>query len=176
MSKLYGVPDGLLIGQQCRVDELNDRIVERQFSDKPLAPNFSPIPVMTKYAHFPALDRKAPASVPIKSTLEHNVQTNFSPATHNGPPNTYLRNVDLESSLRNQSVALQRGITQGIYVPHSSSDLYKVHVPSKPGPQPNMNLFEKPSFNPTIREQNAQQSSIGKDQFYNHTRVQLRNL
>ena len=174
--QLYGVPSGILYGQNERVDELNQRIQSRQFSDKPLAPNFSPIPVMTKYAHFPALARKAPASVPIKSTLEHNVQTNFSPATHNGPPNTYLRNVDLESSLRNQSVALQRGITQGIYVPHSSSDLYKVHVPSKPGPQPHMNLFEKPSFNPTIREQNAQQSSIGKDQFYNHTRVQLRNL
>jgi len=174
MSKLYGVPDGLLIGQQSRVDELNDRIVERQFSDKPLAPNFSPIPVMTKYSHFPALDRKAPTTVPINVSLEHNVQTNFSPATQNGPPNTYLRNVDLESSLRNQTIALQRGATQGVYVPSSDSDLYKVHVTSKPGPQPHSNLFEKQSFASTTREQNARQSSIGKDQFYNHTRVQLR--
>tara|TARA_E500000331_G_C16994293_1_gene599166 strand:- start:119 stop:649 length:531 start_codon:yes stop_codon:yes gene_type:complete len=176
MSKLYGVPDGLLIGQHSRVDELNDRIVERQFSDKPLAPNFSPIPTMTKYSHFPALDRKAPTSVSIQPSLEHNVQTNFSPATQNGPPQTYLRNVDMESSLRNQTVALQRGITQGVYVPSSQSDLYKVQVPSKPGPQPHKNLFEKSSFAQTAREQNTQQSSIGKELFYNHTRVQLRGL
>jgi len=176
MSKLYGVPDGLLIGQQCRVDELNDRIVDRQFSDKPLAPNFDPRPVMTKYSHFPALDRKAPSSVAIQSSAPHNVHSNFSPATQNGPPNAYLRNIDTESSLRNQSVALQRGVTQSVYVPSSDSDLYKVHVPSKPGPQPHSNLFEKQTFSATVREQNAQQSTIGKDRFFNHTRVQLRNL
>ena len=52
MSKLYGVPDGLLIGQQSRVDEINERIGSRQFSDQPLAPNFDPRPVMTKYMIF----------------------------------------------------------------------------------------------------------------------------
>ena len=172
---IYGLPNGLLIGQQSRVDELNDRIVDRQFSDKPLAPNFDPRPVMTKYSQFPALDRRANASVPMPSYVVHNVQTNFSPATQNGPPDTYLRNVDMESSLRNQTVALHRGITQGVYVPSSDSYLYKVHVQSTPGPQPHLNLFEKQSFSTTSRERNTRQSSIGTDTFYNHTRVQLRN-
>ena len=176
MSKLYGVQEGLLIGQQCRVDELNDRIVSRQFSDKPLAPNFDPRPVMTKYAHFPALDRKAPSSVPIQSTLAHNVESNFSPATQNGPPVPYLRNIDAESTLRNQSVALQRGATQGVYVPSSNSDLYKVHVTSTPGPQPHKGLFEQQRFSHNARQQNIQNTDIGKDQFHNHTRTQMRSI
>ena len=176
MSKIYGVPDGLLIGQQCRVDELNDRIVERQFPDRPLAPNFDPRPVMTRYSKFPALDRIAPTNVPIQSNNLHNGHTNFSPATHHGPPTAYLKNIDIETTLRNQTVALQHGSTQGVYVPSSQSDLYKVNVVGRSGPQPHRGLFEKTQFSKTAREANAEQSSIGKDTFYNHTRVQLRGL
>jgi hypothetical protein len=177
MSTLYGVPNGLLIGQQARVDELNERMVARQFPDKPLAPNFDPRPISTKYSLFPALDRRAPPSVPIKPTETHNVHSNFSPATHNGPPQTYLNNIDTESVLRNQTVALQHGPTQGVYVPNSSSDLYKVHVSGdNRGPQPHKGLFTHAPISQTPREGHVQQSKIGQQTFHNHTRIQLRNL
>jgi hypothetical protein len=45
---MEGVHVGVSYGQQDRVDELNERIRQRHFSDKPLAPNFSSHPVMTK--------------------------------------------------------------------------------------------------------------------------------
>lgn len=176
MSKLYGVPDGLLIGQQSRVDEINERIGSRQFSDQPLAPNFDPRPVMTKYMKFPALDRIAPASEIIQPSVEHNVHSNFSPATQNGPPNTYFRNIDVETTLRNQTVSLQRGATQGVYVPSSNSDLYRVYVPSTPGPQPHKGLFQQSSFTTNPRSHNIKKQDIGKDAFNNHTRTQLRAL
>lgn len=176
MSKLYGVPNGLLVGQHSRVDELNERINSRQFSDKPLAPNFDPRPVMTKYAYFPGLDRRPPSNIPIKSYLDHSVISNFSPATQNGPPTTYFNSIDTESILRNQTVSLQKGTTQGTYVPSSDSDLYKVDVPSKQSHQPHPSLFHHQPINSTQRELKTSHLPIGKDTLHNHTRVQLRSL
>jgi hypothetical protein len=176
MSKLYGVQQGLIIGQQERVDELNDRIASRQFPDHGLAPNFDPRPVMTKYMKFPTIDRRAPSNVPIQPSLAHSVHNNFSPATQMGPPSGFLQNVDTESVLRNQTTALQHGATQNVYVPSSTSDLYNVHVTSTPGPQPHPSLFDRPTFAPTTRELRTQHAPIGKDQFHNHTRTQLRGL
>ena len=177
MSQLYGVPQGLLIGQQSRVDELNERISSRQFPDQPLAPNFDPRPVMTKYSYFPAIDNRAKAHVPIKPVLAHSVKHNFSPATQNGPPVSYLANIDTESVLRNQTTALQRNAPQSVYVPSTTSDLYKVDVTSSTNqPQPHRLLFEKTSTYTTSRSQSVLESNIGKDTFYNHTRNQLRNI
>jgi hypothetical protein len=178
MSQLYGVPQGLFIGQQSRVDELNERISSRQFPDQPLAPNFDPRPVMTKYSYFPAIDNRAKPNVPIKPYLAHSVKHNFSPATQNGPPVTYLANIDTESVLRNQTTSLQHNAPQSVYVPSTSSDLYKVDVaPSRPGPQqPHRLLFENSPVYTTSRSQSVLESNIGKDTFYNHTRNQLRNI
>ena len=106
--ELYGVPSGILYGQNERVDELNERIQARQFSDRPLAPNFSSRPVLSKYSHFPVVDRRAQSDEKIQQVPLHNVETNFSPATHNGPPCGYYTNIDLESQLRNQSHKVQK--------------------------------------------------------------------
>ena len=172
---LYGVHKGVSYGQHERVDELNERIQSRQFSDKPLAPNFSSRPVLSKYSRFPIIDRRAPVETPIQNVGVHNVENNFSPATHNGPPGTYFVNVDVESGLRNQTVALSKGIPQGIYVPNSDSDLYKVNVISRPGPNPHPKLFDSQSSQ-KFRETNVHLSNIGKEMFHNHTRNQLREL
>ena len=169
---LYGVPTGVSYGQNERVDELNDRLQSRQFSDKPLAPNFSGRPVLTKQSRFQILDRRAPFQEQIISMEPHNVETNFSPATHRGPPSTFFTHVDVESGLRNQTVALQRGSIQSVYVPDSTSDLYKVHVPSSIGPNPHPGLSASQSF----RETRHMNHNIGRDVFNNHTRTQLRGL
>jgi hypothetical protein len=173
--ELYGVPSGILYGQNERVDELNERIQARQFSDRPLAPNFSSRPVLSKYSHFPIVDRRAPSEETIKQMPLHNVETNFSPATQKGPPGAYYANIDLESQLRNQAHKVQKHSNEHVYVPNSGSDLYKVHVPSVPGPNPHPGLFSTNNGLKTFR-QNLLPSTIGRDTFNNHTRVQLRNI
>jgi hypothetical protein len=47
-SNFYGVPHGVLYGQNERVDELNERISARNAPDTHLKPNYDPRPVSTK--------------------------------------------------------------------------------------------------------------------------------
>ena len=161
-------------GQQDRVDELNHRIQGRQFPDNALRPNFDPRPVPTKYAIFPVIDRRTPANYPIESNYLDD--SGFSPATQNGPSKTYLQNIDVETILRNQTVALQHGAAQGVFVPSTNSDLYRVSLPqpSVEITQPFPNLFDRSSFS-THASNVVSDQPIGKSTFFNHTRVQLRN-
>jgi hypothetical protein len=172
----YGVPKGIMYGQQERVDELNERINERQFSDRPLAPNFAPRPITTKYTHFPIIDRRGLEKQPILEKEVHSIGSNFNPGTHRAPPDGFLQNVDTESILRNQHVAVQKGANQSVYVPMSNSDLYKVTVPSKVDPMPNPLLFSSMRINPSVSEVQVRGMNLGNEVFNNHTRNQLRSL
>ena len=171
----YGVQEGILYGQNERVDELNERIQSRYFSDAPLSTNFDPRPVQTKFTLFPIIDSRKESSERILPSINHMVESNFSPATRNGPPSGYFANIDTETLLRNQTVALQHGADRGVYIPSSNSDLYKVHVISRPSEQPFTNLFKKEEYS-TYNSNNFENTPIGKDKFFNHTRTQLRNL
>jgi hypothetical protein len=171
---LFGVHSGLIAGQFDRTDELNDRTVARQFPDRELQPNFGPRPVPTKYSLFPVIERRTPATVPIRDINKHSVRDNFNPATRNGPVSTYLANVNTETILRNQTVGLQRGAGQGVYVPSSDSDLYKVQVVGRREEQTHPNLFERQQYQTTAPITDTW--GIGRDQFHNHTRTQLRNI
>jgi len=175
---MYGVQKGICYGQFDRTDELNNRIHDRQFSDKPLAPNFSSRPVMSKYSHFPIIERRAPHEEQISSVPQHDVNTNFSPATQNGPPSTYLNNIDIETGLRNQTVSHQRYGIQQTYVPNSDSDLYRVNVfsNSETTPQPHPSLFHHASTECTTRAKTVRHINIGNELFHNNTRTQLRSL
>lgn len=173
---LYGVPKGLMYGQQERVDELNERINKRQFSDRPLAPNFAPRPITTKYSRFPIVDRRGCENEPILEKEVHSVGSNFNPGTHRAPPDGFLQNVDMESVLRNQHIAIQKGANQSVYVPDSRSDLYNVTVPKKVDPMPNPLLFTPMRIFPSVQEENVRKMNIGNDVFNNHTRNQLRSL
>lgn len=174
-NAFYGVQEGILYGQNERVDELNERIQSRYFSDVPLPTNFDPRPVQTKYTLFPTINIHKQSSERILPSVNHMVETNFSPATRNGPPSGYFANIDTETILRNQTVALQHGADKGVYIPSSNSDLYKVTVVSKPSEQPFSNLFKKEEYQ-TYSSNNFENSEIGKNRFFNHTRTQLRNL
>ena len=173
---IEGVHRQLIVGQHERLDEINDRIKSRQFSDYPLEPNFSFRPVSTKYSLMPIMAKNSnPAPhVPLKPQFEHIVEMNFNPATRNGPYKTYARNVDTETVLRNQTMAAQNA-SQSVYVPSSDSDLYKTSIVSRPVEQPYRHLFDKPSFVQGVHPNltNAG-SNIGKQQFFNSTRTQLR--
>jgi hypothetical protein len=77
--------------------------------------------------------------------------------------------------LRNQYFSLQHGADQGVYVPSSDSDLYKVEVDDGGNTiqQPFPNLFyvpkmtTKPPPNELIMKQNL---------FFNNTKSQLKSI
>ena len=169
-----GAVNGLWQGQQERLDELDARLAERQFPDRPLQPNFDFRPIPTKYSYMPVIDRRTRPEVPIVDQGFYNTATNFSPATRNGPVASYLANIDLETVLQNRHVALQHGADQGIYVPSSKSNLYGF---SAVGRQEELGeramIFEKHSL-ATKGSDVARQ--IGQNTFHNNTRVQLRDL
>lgn len=173
---LYGVQQGILYGQNERVDELNERIMSRNTPDMTLAPNFDPRPIPTKYSQFPIINRRTSGNERIIPVVNHNVGFNFNPATQNAPPFGYIVNIDTETALRNQTVSLQRDTAfQGTYIPSSKSDLYNVTVVSKPSVQPFPDLFDRPTFQTAIPA-NLEGSQIGKSSFFNHTRTQLRSM
>jgi hypothetical protein len=172
---IHGIPEGVSYGQNERVDELNTRISSRYFSDVPLPPQFDPRPIPTKYSFFPVIDRRTESITPIHPMVNHSVEMNFNPATRNAPPFCYFVNVDVETGPRNQTVAAQHGAGQGLYIPSSQSDLYKVKVDYQPSNQPFPTLFEKQTFlqgRPALLKQN----NIGNESFFNHTRSQIRSV
>ena len=177
-SSLYGVPSGAMFGQNYRVEELNKRMYQRHIPDNALAPNFDPRPVSTKYDHMSVVDRRKVANIGIQNTVQHKVSSHFNPGTQRAPPMSILRDVNIETVLRNQTTALQHGNEQAVYVPNSSSDLYNVHVPSSStgdGLSTHPTLFHQ-SHHTNPRESSLQCGIIGKDTFLNNTRVQLRNM
>lgn len=175
-NSIHGLHKGVYYGQNDRIDELNDRINSRYFSDSPLQPNIDSRPVPTKYSHFPIVNRRTQLKEPIVPYMDFNQSVNFNPGSSRAPPSGYLNNVDTEILLRNQTYALQRS-DQSIYVPSSKSDLYNIHMPSpsRTEDQPHPNLFVKGEFN-SAPHPNVMNSNIGGDDFFNHTRTQLRNM
>jgi len=172
--QIQGVHQGVQYGQNERVDELNERIRSRVVADSPLEPSFDPRPVSTKYAQFPMINRRKEVNEPSIPYPVYNQHLNFTPATSNGPSSGYRNNVDVENSLRNQEYAMQHGAEQNVYVPSSTSDLYNVTITSKPSLQPHPELFEQQQFS-SMPHPNVENSTIGRDQFFNHTRTQLRS-
>jgi len=173
----------LYYGQFERTDEIDKRIYERMIiTDVPLCPVFDPRPVDTRHLLFPITPSiskeilKRPP-VPIRKYVEYDNSKIFSPITKSAPADGYFRNINVESSLKNQFFGLQHGAINSTYIPSSSSDLYKVHVPtsSNTGIQPFPYLFEKETYH-TKGNQSINNSIIGKCVFNNATKQQLRSL
>ena len=171
---IAGAVQGVQYGQNERVDELNDRIAERHFPDMALEPNYSCRPVPTKYSQFPIVNRRTPVREPLNQYAQHNLYNNFNPTGSHSNAKGFQQNVDVETVLRNQTFALQHGADQGVYIPTSNSDLYNVSVVSRPSDQPYTLLFERPQF-ANRPHPNVMSNNIGRDNFFNHTRTQLRN-
>lgn len=163
-----------------RVEELNHRIWSRNVPDKALAANYDPRPTSTKYAHFGILDRRGITTVPISETESHYVGTNFNPGTQRAPPSSIIRDVDIETTLRNQYTVLRRGDDQSEYVPSSNSDLFKINVPSSStgnGFASHPGLFHQESHSTFRAKAFIERSGeLGGLTYGNNTRVQLRNM
>ena len=131
-----------------------------------------PRPVPTKYARFPIIDRKKPVKEPVVPYLDYCMKSNFNPGNARAPPSGYSRNVNVETILRNQTAALQHA-DQPVYVPSRDSDLYNVSIPSAPSVQPYPLLFQQFNFDQASHP-NVSNNYVGNQQFFNHTRTQLR--
>lgn len=176
-NKISGLPKYLYQGQHERVDELNSRCLERTVPDSMLAPNFSPRPVLSKYALYPMLDARMPATVPITPNFDYSLTTNFTPPVMKiAPVSGFINNVHTESMLRNQLHPLSKSNEENVYIPSSNSDMYKITLNSAPSEQPYPGLFDQPTFSNEQHPNVRGQSSIGGDRFNNNTRVQLRNI
>jgi len=174
-NQILGLTAGIVNGQHERTDELNDRIAQRNMVDTPLEPNFAPRATPTKCVLFPAFDQRPLSTVDKASYPTYNQAAHFNPGSDRAPSSGYRNNIDLETVLRNQTVALQHGASQGVYVPSSKSDLYNNTVEATYGTQPHPDLFARPQFDQRLHH-NVSSGEIGADRFFNHTRTQLRNL
>lgn len=168
---MYGVIDGCCRQDDHRVQDLNTRISNRNIPSSALPPQFSIRPVATKYSTMPIVDQRKASSVPANNCSSFNVGTTFNPGTAQAPWTGFASNIHTESVLRNQFFALQRG-DQGVYVPSSNSDLYKVEVTSKPMKQQFPGLFEKQTF----AAFNPNPDNLGNQMFENSTRVQMKDV
>lgn len=170
-----GLPNGVYIGQQDRTDELNHRILERTVPNEALAPNFSPRPVLSRYARFPMLDARMPAETPIKPNYDYSGETNFTPPVQRiAPVSGFINNVHTETILRGQERILEKNDDKTTYIPSSDSDLYKTYVTSTPSVQPYPDLFVTPTFSQELHPNVRNQPNLSNGTFHNFTRTQLR--
>jgi len=100
-------------------NELNKRLETRYLPSGPLQPLYEFRPVSTKYTHFSTENPKIKPS-PQYTYDPHQI---FNPGDR-APIDYFMRNVDVESTLRSQFFALQTA-PQAVYVPELNSQLYE---------------------------------------------------
>jgi hypothetical protein len=144
---MYGVTNTIYFCNNDRVDELNDRIYNRNIPSQKLQSQFDIRPVSTKYAMMPIFDRRAIPTVPIERMPTYSLANTFNPGNSQSPWSGYATNIDDSSKLRNQFFALQK-CDQAYYIPSTKSDLYQVEVTGQAVQQPFPDLFTKQVFLP----------------------------
>ena len=102
-------------------NELNKRLENRNTPSAPLEPLFDIRPVATKYTHFHISNVKEDIQNQLHYTYDQ--QQIFNPGDR-APIDYFIRNIDVESTLRSQFFALQNS-PQAVYVPELNSQLYE---------------------------------------------------
>tara|TARA_B100000674_G_scaffold400591_1_gene346173 strand:- start:290 stop:790 length:501 start_codon:yes stop_codon:yes gene_type:complete len=159
------------ITQIDRVQDLNDRIYERNIPSTNLPANINTRPVSTKYSLMPIFDIRKESKTPLKKYEPYVVEDSFNPGSSKGPYNGFSSNINNESRLRNQYFSIQN-CERSVYVPSSKSDMYEVSVSGRKELQPYNDLFSKNdlgNFNPNIH-------NIGQNIFSNFTRQQIKDV
>jgi hypothetical protein len=101
-------------------NELNKRLETRNVPSGSLQPLYDFRPVSTKYTIFHTIDKPIQ---PQTIQYSYNPYEIFNPGDR-APIDYYMKNVDVESTLRSQFFALQTG-PQSVYVPELNSQLYE---------------------------------------------------
>lgn len=172
----YRLPTGPNMVNLNRLEDINNRILERNLPSSFLQQQFSSRPVSTKYSLLPILDTRTPSNENIINRKPYDVSETFNPGT-SAPFIGFSKNINDESILRNQFFALQR-CEQSVYVPSSESDLYVIKKSINDKEERNDKIHnllfketEMGNFNPNIDV-----NKIGNNFFDNNTRVQLKNI
>ena len=143
-------------------NELNKRLEDRNTPSKELKPLFDERPYSTKYTFFQTIDEKPHISTPLLSYSPYSTQV-FNPGSR-GQVDFYMKEIDTESKLRHQFMALQKS-NQAIYVPELTSSLYTWEMADKP---------EK--YLPTTCKTTTMNcTNLAPNVFHNTTRMNLRN-
>jgi hypothetical protein len=142
-------------------NELNTRINGRIFPSQTLQPLFDVRPVSTKYTFFQTFEEQPFSNTPIIQYNQYSQENVFNPGNR-APIDYFMNNVDTESKLRNQFMALQKSI-QSTYVPELNSSLYE------------NDMVYKKEFAPTECKTNTLNTNLAPNTFYNYTRYNLRN-
>jgi len=103
-------------------NELNNRLNTRWFPSQSLPPLYDDRPVQTKYTFFQTIEEKQPSITEAHEYKYYSPSTVFNPGNR-APIEFFMNNVDTESILRNQFMALQKS-NKASYVPELNSDLY----------------------------------------------------
>ncbi len=174
-APLHGVVDGVYVATGERVDELSNKMFARNMPSHDIQPTFDLRPVASKYTVMPIYDQYKPSTegIHVKPVFQAQSPEVFFPGTRQAPYNGYASKVNVESTLRNQWFALQRG-SQHVYVPSSESDLYKTTVEYKPVliPHPHIDSGAFEQFAP----HNPNTNNLARGVFENSTRVQLKDV
>lgn len=169
---MFGVPNGLIVCNNGRLDEINKRIEDRNTPSQPLKPAFSLRPQLSKYNYMPIVNDSLDAKVGFKQYVNYDTKHVFNPGT-SAPWYGFANNVNTESSLRNQFFALQ-DCEQATYIPGSNSSLYVNHNvnPNVPAPHQNQLLFAEPQLAPF----NPNECQLENTLWQNNTRVAVKNI
>jgi hypothetical protein len=179
--------NGYYLCNQRRLQELNDRIYDRNIPSQELQANFDPRPVKTRQILFPARDchRRPEDKETIKVQPVYNIHQQFNPG-QSAPYSGYATFVDQENRLKNIYMSNQKWCAQTEYVPSSMSDLYVNRNVDRASLQKQREinddlgyhslLFMEPEFDHTRSRQDCLETRLGTELFYNHTRQQLLEL
>lgn len=147
----------------CYNDEMNERIYHRTNLDYEGQSHFlfDPRPTQTKQTVF---------LIPINNS--HTAGFKDDEVLSEDKLNQIFPDISKEIMLRNQTVALQHGAEQGVYVPSSTSNLYFSYPIKK---EENINNLITENSNENKSQKAKHENKIGSNTFYNNTRTQLRN-
>ena len=142
-------------------DELNKRISSRFYPSNTLKPLFETRPVSTKYTFFQMVEEQPVCKTKELQYNNYSPHNTFNPG-NKAPIDYFINNIDTESVLRNQFMALQKS-SQSVYVPELNSSLYE-----------NPQMYYKPDTVTTCKTA-VPQKDFAPAVFNNFTRYNLRN-
>lgn len=159
------------ICQQERTDELNARIIGRNYATQQMTPKYFSRPVSNRRVLFPKVDKRKDMTINKGIFPKYDMTTSFHPGV-GGPYNGYSDNVDTESNLFNRFHPLQKA-PQSKFIPSSFSDMYVQMGPKPINKREEFELLqEKIQFEPF----NPNGCELSKETFFNHTRQQLKDV
>jgi hypothetical protein len=169
----YNKENDIVYNNQERLDEIDNRIFERNLPSNELNKVYDPRPTHTRRTFYPIVDNQSFKAV--ENNVVYSQETQFNPGT-SAPYSGYATFIDKEAQLKNLFTVNQKGGGQGLYIPSSNSELYNMRVQTSQDrkvEQKHELLFNDynkfSNYNPNVND-------LGFETFNNHTRQQRRNI